>query len=462
MKFFKKRSNSIVIVFLLAAVIGSAWYLSRTPAVSEINAPASDTAKVRTGDLVVSAIGAGTVVPAAQVDLSFHTTGVLNEISVAVGSTVTAGQVLARLEDNLQAEVDFKALFSPQGVAQAEVAASNAQTALTEAENQLIYLIGLKAWYWEGQLKQAEAALLALDAGASQAEKDAAQARVDVARGWWNYWQEVNMNELADWYKVYDVKTRKTVIYHLVYDEVSELELASARANLESARVSLKDAQAALEIIKAGSTNALTDPIVALGPQMAKLEQARLALERSRLTTPIDGTVTSLDAPLGQNVGTASMMTISTTDSLLVRFYLDESDLTKALVGKPVIITVDAYPDAPLHGQTIMVEPALQVVDGSPVVVVWAEMPVETESVIVSGMTVEVELIAGEARGALLIPIQALHELSPGSFAVFVVQSNGEMRMTPVTIGLRDFANVEITSGLKVGDLVSTGTVEIK
>ena len=34
--------------------------------------------------------------------------------------------------------------------------------------------------------------------------------------------------------------------------------------------------------------------------------------------------------------------------------------------------------------------------------------------------------------------------------------------MTPVTVGLRDFANAEILSGVKIGDVVSTGTVETK
>jgi hypothetical protein len=45
---------------------------------------------------------------------------------------------------------------------------------------------------------------------------------------------------------------------------------------------------------------------------------------------------------------------------------------------------------------------------------------------------------------------------------VFVVQPDGQLKLTPVTIGLRDFANVQILSGLQAGDVVSTGTVETK
>jgi len=71
-------------------------------------------------------------------------------------------------------------------------------------------------------------------------------------------------------------------------------------------------------------------------------------------------------------------------------------------------------------------------------------------------------VIAGEALGVLIVPVQALRELAPGSYAVFLVSENDQLTMTPVTVGLRDFANAEILSGVKAGDIVSTGTVETK
>ncbi|MBK8618974.1 MAG: hypothetical protein IPN96_18070 [Anaerolineales bacterium] len=58
--------------------------------------------------------------------------------------------------------------------------------------------------------------------------------------------------------------------------------------------------QAALDIVKAGP-EALNAPLAALGTEMAKLEQARLLVESTRLTAPFDGTfVTSLNAVTGQ------------------------------------------------------------------------------------------------------------------------------------------------------------------
>ena len=447
MKFFKKRFNLVITSIVLAAIIGGAWYFSQPSAADETAAPALQTAKVRTGDLVITANGAGTILPAAQVDLGFRSAGVVAELNVKNGDAVVTGQVLARLENNLQAEADFLSLFSAQGLAQAELAVVTAQDTLDDSINDLKYVIGSDAYYWELQLKQAEETLAALtvDSTASAEQKAEAQKVVDRARLNRDYFQQQNIDYLVAEEDVY----------------VDESDIALAHSNFETAKVSLLDAQAALEIVKAGS-EALTDSIAALGTETAKLERARLAVENSRLIAPFDGSIIALNVVKGQTVGTSPVMTIVTTDHLLVRFYLDETDIEKAAAGMQVTFTFDAYPDAAVTGEIVLVEPTLQIVDGTPVVVVWASLPDETPFAILSGMTVEAEVIAAESRATLIVPVQALRELSPGSFAVFIVQSDGTLKMTPVTVGLRDFANAEILSGLKVGDVVSTGTVETK
>jgi multidrug efflux pump subunit AcrA (membrane-fusion protein) len=109
-----------------------------------------------------------------------------------------------------------------------------------------------------------------------------------------------------------------------------------------------------------------------------------------------------------------------------------------------------------------MVEQALQTVDGTPVIVSWVTFENEANLSILSGMTADVEIIGGEALDALLVPIQALREIAPGSYAVFIVAADGSLKLTPVTVGLRDFANAEILTGVSVGDVVSTGVVETK
>jgi len=419
--FLQKLSRKTIIITLVVVVaVVAAVAFFANPAPSEAaETPALQTAKVRTGDLVVTASGAGTVVPSAQLDLGFRTSGVLTELNVAVGDSVQAAQVLARLEENIQAEADFQALFTAEGITEAKLALVYAEEALVTAQNDVIYLIGSDSWYWQEQLEKPDT---------TQAEKDLARTRLD---------------------------------YFMSLRYIDESDIALAHANLESARVALQDAQAALEIVQAGP-DALNAPIAALGVEMAKLEQARLLVESTRLTAPFDGAVTSLSVVAGQTVGTTPIMTIATTEKLLVRFYLDETDLDKVKVGNRVTFMFDAYQNQPVDGEVVTVEPTLQVIDGTPVIVVWASLPTETDFSLISGMTVDAEVIAGESLKTLIVPVQALRELAPDSYAVFIVDANGQLVMTPVTVGLRDFANAEILSGVKVGDVVSTGTVETK
>jgi HlyD family secretion protein len=435
MKFLKKRSKLILTGIALAVIVAGTLYFTQPFAADEIATPALQTARVRTGDLVITANGAGNIVPAAQVDIGFRSAGVITELNVENGDTVTTAQILGRLEENIQAEADFQALFSAQGLAQAQLAVANAESALKDATNSVIYLVGSNAWYWEGQLNQAEAALNALDAAATPGQREEAQEAANEARA--------------------------RMDYFLSLRNIPDVDIALARAEYESAKVALLDAQAALEIVKAGP-ELLTTPVIALGAETERLEQARLAVENTQLVAPFDGSVIALNVVKGQTVGTSPVMTIATIDSLLVRFYLDETDIDKATLGNPVIFTFDAYPDTNVTGEIVLAEPALQVVDGTPVLVLWASLPDEMPSTVISGMTVEAEVLAAEARNTLLVPVQALRELTPGSFAVFVVAPDGQLKMTPVEVGLRDFANAEILSGLKVGDVISTGTVETK
>ena len=100
----KRRSNKrgwvLGLVALLA--VGAGGYLYYTQAAQAAQAPAApalQTAKVRTGDIRITATGAGTLTPAAEIDLAFRTGGTLTELPVKVGDTVKAGAVLARLDE---------------------------------------------------------------------------------------------------------------------------------------------------------------------------------------------------------------------------------------------------------------------------------------------------------------------------------------------------------------------------
>jgi macrolide-specific efflux system membrane fusion protein len=98
-------------------------------------------------------------------------------------------------------------------------------------------------------------------------------------------------------------------------------------------------------------------------------------------------------------------------------------------------------------------------VDGTTAVQSYASLDLSTHpATLLSGMNADVEVVAGEARDAVLVPVQALRETAPDQSAVFVVGADGTLEMRVVEVGLKDFVNAQILSGLEVGEVVSLGT----
>jgi multidrug efflux pump subunit AcrA (membrane-fusion protein) len=142
-------------------------------------------------------------------------------------------------------------------------------------------------------------------------------------------------------------------------------------------------------------------------------------------------------------------------------FWVEETDLASVAPGNAVNIVFEALPDYVFPGEILNVDPSLVRVDNTWAIQSWASVDLSAHPVnLLSGMNAEVEIIAGEARNAVLVPIQALREIAPDQYAVFVVQANEELELRIVEVGLKDYVNAEIISGLEVGESVSTGTVE--
>jgi RND family efflux transporter MFP subunit len=190
------------------------------------------------------------------------------------------------------------------------------------------------------------------------------------------------------------------------------------------------------------------------------LEAAESTLSLLTLEAPIDGVVTAVDAQVGETVGTGSFIVLSNLDQPLVEIYLDETDLDNIAVGNEVEVVFDALPDETFSGRVVRVEPALVTVENVPTVQAVAALEGVSLRNMPAGLNATVEVIGGKAENALLVTVEALRELAPGQYAVFVVNDAGELELRPVEVGLMDFANAEILSGLEQGDEVSTGIVE--
>jgi multidrug efflux pump subunit AcrA (membrane-fusion protein) len=198
------RKWTIYIAVAALVLGGGGWLiLQRQSARSAGNEQLTETAIVQRGDVTITVDAAGSLASPTEFKLSFPVAGRIYEIPVAERQAVKQGDLLARLEGNVQAEADFQALFSDAGVAQTELALTHVQDALTYAVDDLAYLIGVEAYHWEGQLKQAVERLAALneDPSATAEQKIEAQKTVEVARGWRDYYRELNIKKLEKEYE---------------------------------------------------------------------------------------------------------------------------------------------------------------------------------------------------------------------------------------------------------------------
>ncbi|EIJ45625.1 multidrug resistance transmembrane efflux pump protein [Herbaspirillum sp. GW103] len=139
---------------------------------------------------------------------------------------------------------------------------------------------------------------------------------------------------------------------------VSGEELSNARTALLTAQANLKAAEAA-EVqsranIKAtqgaekASTVLTANTTVADNPEVvlarAKLDQARLDLERTVLRAPVDGVIARRQVQVGQRVQSgASLLSVVPLQQMHVDANFKEGQLTKVRIGQPVTMTADLY-----------------------------------------------------------------------------------------------------------------------
>ncbi len=442
-----------MVAFGLVLAGGIGFYAvrqNRTPVEAE---PALQTTTVRRGDIVITAVGDGTLQPAAEVALGFKSGGVLAAVLVRPGEPVAAGQALARVDDGDATRQLRQARIALE---LAELKLADLQSGPTAAE---------RAAAEEG-LRAAELALARLVAGPTEttlaiAEADLAKSKAALAKAQAAY-------DTVSWRPEISSLPQSLALEQATFDYQKALatyenQTAGASGDtVAAARAKVATARQQLEALTGGPTE------VALRTATLQVEQARLSLQQAEgvleattLRAPMDGVVTGIKAAVGESVGAASIITLADLEHAQVRFYLEEGDLDKATIGNRARLTFDAYPDLVFEGLLARVDPALVTVQNVPAVQAWvtltrtAEMPM-----LLAGLSAEVEIVAGEAYRTLLVPVQALREVAPGQFAVFVVSADGSLRLTPVQVGLRNFANAEILSGLESGDVVSTGTVE--
>jgi HlyD family secretion protein len=480
----KLRWLLLAFVALGVAIAGSAafYYTSSTQAsaVTE-EAPLQTTTAFR-GNIVLYANGTGTLAPANEASFGFGTSGQITELNVNIGDTVEAGQVIGQI-DNAEVLAEYKQskrtlddLTTPASLAEAEQAVAEADVAIYNAKQDLEYLISSDVYYWEQQVADAEETLKAAQAEGGSSPSAEQKKKIDDSTAALN---RAQTNLEAAHLRYINEYVPDTFTYTITdtddvdndhnteetYREVvapSEAEIAAARATYQLAIETRNETQAYLDMLngKALPENVPGSSLTSLVEAQTALQTAEENLNATQLISPIGGIVTDLTASVGDYVGTDSIITVADLNQpYTIDTYFDAEDWSKIQVGYETEIVFDILPDDIFTGTVTLVYPELDTSSNSSLVHATVKLNETIDDNLPSGTSAAVDVIGGKAEDAVLLPVEALHEIGDGKYTVFVMD-NGTPKLRTVEVGLQDITYAEIISGLEAGETVTTGIVE--
>jgi HlyD family secretion protein len=444
----------IAAVVVLAAAGGLIYAIRRASAESSAQPSTLQTATARQGSLVLMVSGTGTMLAAQDSALGFEAAGELVELHAGLGEQVEAGQLLAQIDDAdalaqlADARQTLLELTSPASIA---IARQNAAQAELDLYNAQVARSSLTYWYDDAAYQNALAGYTLAQDRLARAQEMYNRASGDVARAqaYQNLYAAQKSLDNARYYvNVYSSKPSQRQI-----DE-ADADLALAEARLDEARNYL----AALtgEDVPDDATG---DALVKLRQAESAVREAEAALESTRLVAPFSGTVMEIDAEVGDTVS-GPVIRLANLEALVVEFYMDGEDWSGVQAGYEAEVTFDALPDQVFTGVVTEVSPGLVSVQNTSMVFGSLRLDQSySEIQLPAGVGAAVDVISGRAENAILIPIEALHEISDEEYAVFVVV-DGRPRVRTVEVGLQDSYYAAITSGLQAGEVVTTGIVE--
>lgn len=227
----------------------------------------------------------------------------------------------------------------------------------------------------------------------------------------------------------------------------------------------LDAAQAEVDVDKAE-----IDALIALRESVeVTVSTAQIALERTKITAPISGTVVAIVNDEGQTVNASqsapTIVKLAVLDTMVVKAEISEADVVHVKPAQQVFFTILGEPDHQFTATVRTVEPAPSEIETSDTistnVAIYYNGLLEVDNpdrLLRIGMTAEVSIILDKAENVLTVPSSALSKGADGYTVKLYDLASATSAIVAVEVGLNNKIRAEITSGLNEGDRVVTGT----
>ena len=241
-------------------------------------------------------------------------------------------------------------------------------------------------------------------------------------------------------------------------ETLAKLENDKEGLSVLQAENALKEAESELESAKLGSAKSVVEKRERqLQEKKLELQLKRKDMEDTFLKAPFSGMVSKVYVEKGEmlsgQAGSASgaILRLIDTSRLFAEVSVDEVDIAQVREGQRSEIMIDAYPDEIIPGKVVHIAPETTISQGLVGVDVKIELA-KLDPRLKPGFTATADIVVGETKGALILPVEAVNETPMGSFVV--VSQEGGPTQRRVDIGVSDGTNVEIKSGLEEGEMV--------
>lgn len=407
-----------LLALMVAAVVlaGAGYYTYKKKAASEDGKYV--TQRVGQGDIVSSISATGKLQAKVSVLVGTEVSGTIRQILVDYNYPVKKGQVLLKLDQELfQAQAD-----------QARANLANAQEKLREVESGR----GMQRTSVKTSIEEKKATL-------DKAKADFRRNQTLFKKG---YVAQTDLDAAREVYLV-DKAQYEESLAEKDKNEVTDAQIAEARASVGQAKANLRTAE----------TN----------------------LSKTVIRSPMDGVVIDRTVDVGQTVAasfnTPNLLTIGDLSVMQVAVSIDEADVGQAKVGQEARFTVDAFPDRVFKGKLAQIYYAPVTVQN--VVTYTGIVEVSNKDCALRpGMTANVKVITDEKKDVLLIPNSALRVklgipvggkkagagYGGGMKTVWLLKGK-KPQAVKVKLGVTDFTNTEVVSGLSAGDSVIVDSV---
>lgn len=228
-------------------------------------------------------------------------------------------------------------------------------------------------------------------------------------------------------------------------------EVQQARANLALAQTNFTRTEE-LEKSKFVSANARDQALNGLKVAQANLALAEARLAKTQILAPFNASIGLRQISVGDYVKEGQdLVTLEDMSALKLDFRLPENYFGKVKLGQQVEIRIDAFSGLTFKATLMAIDPLIDQAGRSLSLRAKLDNP---EGKLRPGMFANVRLILSERASAITIPEEALVPVGTDQYVFKVVE--GKAQRVQVRIGLRRNAKVEVTEGLRPGDVVMT------